>query len=165
MKKETFLRIFWKTKPLHEMSLSQRAKWLFKVFVEVIIIANVFSALFVLCFGNFKSEPSKTEKPKVIYEKKEAKKAVEPDNVFIKGDHYFGCRSKDKMLELINIASSPDTKAFNTALNIGLVTGQCKIFKKNELVHIMDYSLWDGLVLIRQDGKIISYWTSSDAVD
>ena len=62
----------------------------------------------------------------------------------------FGCTDKAYFQKLVSYSVQNDEAAFKKALLAGIITGQCAIFKRGEIVYLSDVTIFSGLVQIRQ---------------
>ncbi|WP_038388780.1 hypothetical protein [Bradyrhizobium elkanii] len=84
-------------------------------------------------------------------------------------DHYvqknaYGCKSKDVRGRLTGYAIDGDKEAFQKALLVGVMSGECKLFDEGEQVYLTDTSIFSGLVCVRPKGALDCFWTNIEAV-
>ncbi|MFV0676693.1 hypothetical protein [Variovorax sp. tm] len=75
-----------------------------------------------------------------------------------------GCASKEAYEQLTKIAVQGDKEAFTKALAAGVLSGQCVIFKRGQVVFIDDTSIFSGLVRLRPQGQVQAYWTAMETI-
>ncbi len=85
-------------------------------------------------------------------------------NHYVVGESHFGCGSKDYFSKLVGYAVDKDIEAFKKGLAVGLLTGQCTLFKNGETVFVTDTSIFSGLVQVRRKGDTTTYWTNMETV-
>ncbi len=74
------------------------------------------------------------------------------------------CISKEVYEQLTKIAVQGDSTAFIRALSGSVLTGQCVIFKRGDVVYIDDTALFSGLVRLRPRGEVRAYWTAMETI-
>jgi hypothetical protein len=82
----------------------------------------------------------------------------------ITGDAWYGCISKDYYGKLVDYVVQSDREAFKKGVMMGILTGQCILFKVGEPVYLADTAIFSGLVKLRRKGEIAEYWTNLEAV-
>jgi hypothetical protein len=78
-------------------------------------------------------------------------------------DSYLGCVNKADWDTMLTYSSQRDEAAFTSAGTLGLAAGTMTMFKKGEVVFLMD-STWTGSVLLRREGEITTYWTAKEGI-
>jgi hypothetical protein len=78
-------------------------------------------------------------------------------------DSYLGCVDKADWDKMVTYRSQNDEAAFTSAGTLGLAAGIMTMFKKGEVVFLMD-STWTGSVQLRREGKTTTYWTAKEAI-
>ena len=81
----------------------------------------------------------------------------------IVSDSYFGCGSKADFETMVTYVSQGDKAAFSSAYTLGLAAGTVTLFKKGEVVYLMD-ATWTGGVQVRREGETATYWTVTEAI-
>lgn len=76
----------------------------------------------------------------------------------------FGCKSRDYYDRMGDYAASKDMVAFRKGLAIGLMSGQCIMFKVGQSVHLDDTAFFSGLVKLRPEGELDGYWVNGEAI-
>lgn len=82
---------------------------------------------------------------------------------YIANNSSFGCKNKEERNKLLTIASQKDKQSFLNELFTNISTGECTMFKENELVHIAE-SEFSGWVLLKRENSSHSYWTDFDVI-
>ena len=75
-----------------------------------------------------------------------------------------GCINRDVYDQLTKIAVQGDSEAFTRALGGSIITGQCIVFKRGDVVFVDDTALFSGLVRLRPQGQIRTYWTAMETI-
>ncbi|MDP9990411.1 hypothetical protein J2W28_000206 [Variovorax boronicumulans] len=75
-----------------------------------------------------------------------------------------GCVNREVYDQLTKIAVQGDSEAFTRALGGSIITGQCVIFKRGDLVFIDDTAMFSGLVRLRPKGQVLAYWTAMETI-
>jgi len=79
-------------------------------------------------------------------------------------DGYFGCVSREDRSDLIQYLIQHDEQAFTNELATLTIYGEATVFKKGEVVFLMDTKIFSGLVQVRREGETTKYWTSIEAI-
>ena len=79
-------------------------------------------------------------------------------------DGCFGCVSREDRNDLIQYLIQNDEQAFSNELAVLTLYGKATVFKKGEVVFLMDTKIFSGLVQVRREGETTKYWTNIEAI-
>ena len=77
----------------------------------------------------------------------------------------FGCQSREYYDKISGCVSDGDKEAFEKTLMVGILSGECTLFKVGEEVFLTDTAIFSMLVKVRRKGEIVEYWINSKAIE
>jgi RecJ-like exonuclease len=83
---------------------------------------------------------------------------------YITGSNYFGCIEKDRHNRIFAMIVQNDTKAFTKALGAAIPSGACVVLKQGQKVFLDDVEITTGLIKIRPEGEVTSYWAIREVI-
>ncbi len=75
-----------------------------------------------------------------------------------------GCKTLEFYNRLRQYAVDKDLEAFKQGLTAGILLGECTLFKRGEVVFVVDTKILSGLVKVRRKGRLEEYWTGFETI-
>ena len=70
-----------------------------------------------------------------------------------------GWTTYDNFIKHVGYAKQKDKEAWLKFGTAGLLTGECTLFEKGELVYVVDKAIFSDAVKLRRKGETQAYWT------
>lgn len=74
----------------------------------------------------------------------------------------FGCDDRDDYQRALRMLVNNDTEAFKSFIVVKASAGDCTVFQAGEKVYLDDSAILSGLVKVRRQGGLVSYWTATE---
>lgn len=85
---------------------------------------------------------------------------VSAQEKWLKGDNYYGCRTKDSLSRFVSMLSEKDFGAAGQMV----AAGECRKLSGRVPVFLEDTAIFSGAVKIRPKGSTTGWWTIIEAV-
>lgn len=76
-----------------------------------------------------------------------------------------GCINESDLDKFMDYSRTKDTDAFQSLLDVLVLTGQAKIFQKDDQVYYLDLRIFKETVKIRKKGDTTEYWAFREAIE